>query len=296
MAYTLEQGSSGLNAETIDSMVKQVAARTYKLRQAVSVVPTSSLDNTFFRKDPTILTGGATADIKGVPFGASFPTGKPKFERLSVRNLKFAFEDNIAWELIKGSAIDIQARTVFSITEGVVNAWDLYAWDILSQSQNFASSLIIQSYSIANSKYWNGSSAAIVNDLGAARRMIGDKNYDNSNTLTFVSTRDLQSINDYVHSKGAQYSTLGQDAAVNGRIMRLAGTTLVETPTVTSSFALMLVPKTCATYYEFESLKSTTIEDPYKSLTIRVVEEGAIGITDPLSIVIIRGTQGVDGL
>ena len=147
-----------------------------------------------------------------------------------------------------------------------------------------------------NGNYWNGSSAAIVNDLMAARRLIGDKFYDDSNTLTFISLRDHQSAVNYLHSKGAQYNTLGEDMAVNGKVARVAGTTFVVTPTVTASFALMVVPKTCATWKSFEDLKSTTINDPYKSLTIRVVEEGQVELTDPLAIVLIRGTQGVDGL
>src|SRR3990167_4737744 len=243
MAYTLEQGSSGLDAETIDAMVKQIAARTYKFKQAVSIIPTSSLDNTFFREDPTILTGQANAAIKGVPFGAAFPSMHPKWERLSVRNIKFAAEDNIAWETIKGSAIDIQARIVIKLTDAVVKAVDDYIFDQLSQDRDFASSLLIQSYSISSDKYWNGTSAAIVNDLGAARRLIGDKFYDNSNTLTFISPRDHQSVVDYLHSKGAQYNSLGEDMAINGKVARVAGTTLVETPTVTASYALMVVPK-----------------------------------------------------
>ena len=96
----------------------------------------------------------------------------------------------------------------------------------------------------------------------------------------------------YVHDHGAQYDTFAEDVAKNGKVGRLAGTTFVITPSIPTSYAIMLVPKICATYNEFESLKSTTINDPYKSLTIRVVEEGSISLTDPLAIVVISGTQG----
>lgn len=296
MAYTLEQGSQALNREDVDAMVKQIAAQTYKFKQAVSIVGTDSLDNTFFREDPTVLTGSGTANIKGVPFGATIPTAHPKWERLSSRVLAFKIEDNIAWEIMKGSVIDMQARTIIKLTAAVVKTVDDYIYDQLSQSNNFAQSLEIQSYSISLDKYWNGASAAIVKDLGAARRLIGQKFYDNTNTLTFVSSRDMQSINDFIHNKGAQYEKLGEEAAVNGRILRLAGTTLVENQSTTASYALMVTPKICATYKEFVPLTTVTIEDPLKSWTVRVAEEGVVERTDPLAIVVIRGTQGVDGL
>ena len=298
MAYTLEQGSRGLDAETIDAMVKQTAARSFKFKQAVSIIPTSALDQTFFREDPTILSGGANASFEGVPFGAAFPHASPKWEQATVRVTKFAAEDNIAWEFIKGSAIDIQARKIIKLTEGVVKAVDDYIFGELTQdaTDNFNNITLIQSYSISADNYWNGTSAAIVNDIGAVRRLVGEANYETTNTLLFVSPRDHQSIMSYVHDKGAQYNTFGEDVAKNGRVGRLAGATIVETQTMVASFALLVVPKTCATYKEFESLKSTTINDPYKSLTIRVVEEGAIELTDPKAIVLIRGTQGVHNL
>src|SRR3990167_3139421 len=107
MAYTLQQGSTSLEAETVDAMVKQIAARTFKFKQAVSIVPTSSLTQRFFREDPTILTGGANASIRGVPYGAAFPNISHKTEEATVANVPFKAEGNIAWEFIKGSAIDI---------------------------------------------------------------------------------------------------------------------------------------------------------------------------------------------
>jgi len=296
MAYTLQQGSTSLEAETVDAMVKQIAARTFKFKQAVTIVPTSSLTNTFFREDPTILAGGANASIEGVPYGADFPNMSPKWEQATVKNIKFAATDNIAWEFIKGSAIDIMARKIIKVTEAVVKAVDDYIWGELTQDRAFDSSLLIQSFSISSDKYWNGTSAAIVYDLGAARRLIGEKNYETGNLIAFISPRDHQSAVDYLHSKGAQYNSLGEEMALNGRVAKVAGITLVESQSVSASFALVVVPKTCATYKEFESLKSTTINDPYKSVTIRVVEEGAIELTDPLAIVLIRGTQGVHQL
>lgn len=291
MAYTLENGSRGLDAETIDAMVKQIAAQTYKFKQAVSIIPTSSLDNTFFREDPTVLTGQPNAPIKGVPFGATFPSMSPNWEKKTVRVVKFAAENNIFWESIKGSAIDQSARIIIKLTQGVTKAVDDYIWDQLTESRNFAASFAIQTYSITLGRYWDVASAAIINDLMQASRLIAEANYDTSNLMAFVSPKDKQYIMKFLSDKGAQFPSLAQDVTVNGSIGKLAGIQLIESNSVTASFALVVVPKTCATYKEFESLKSTTITDPYKSLTIRVVEEGTIELTDPNAIVLIRGTQ-----
>jgi len=294
MAFTLEQGSQSLNAFEVDSMVKQIAAQTYKFKQAVLISPTSSLDNIFFRENPAVLTTTTGINsIKGVPFGAAIPSAHPKWERLSSRVLAFKLEDNIAWEVMKGSIIDIQARTIIKLTAAVVKTVDDYIFDIISQSQAEATALAIQSFAILNSLNgrWDESSAAIVDNLMSARRLLANKFYDDSNTLTFVSPRDNQSIMTYLHNKGAQYNTLAQDIAVNGKTVNVAGTTLVVSPSVVASFALMVVPKVCATYKEFVSLRTVTIEDPLKSWTIRVAEEGVVELTDPLAIVLIKNTQ-----
>ena len=306
MAFTLEAGSKALDKEVIDAMVKQIQLRTFKFKQAVSIVPTSGLSHVFIREDPLILTGGANAPIEGTPFGADFAKMRPKWEERTVRIVPFKAEDNIAWETLKGSVIDIQARTVIKLTEAVVKAIDDYIYGEVTEDATdeslgagvggFDQSLEVQSFSLAADNYWNGTSAAIVNDIGACRTLLSDANYDDSNALLFVSPRDHQSIMTYVHDKGAQYNSFGEDVAKNGRVGRLGGVTIVETPTVNASFALMLVPKICATYNEFESLKSTTINDPFKSITIRIVEEGSISLTDPLAVVVIRGTQGIHQL
>lgn len=296
MAFTLGTGSQSLNELLVDSLVKQTAARTYKIKQVVSIVPTSALDHTFFRADPAILTGQANASIQGVPFGAAIPQVNEKYEAATARVLKFAAESNIAWEYIKGSAIDIMARKIFKATESCVNAVDTYLWNQLTQDRDFGTSLLIQSYSISADRYWNGTSAAIAYDVGVMKRRIGEKYYDTSNVVLFVSPRDEQSIADYLHSKGSQYADLGQSVVLSGEVTKIAGARIVVTPTVTASFALMVVPNICATVKQFEELKSTTITDPYKSVTVRIVEEFAFELTDPLAVVLARGTQGVHNL
>jgi len=262
--------SSTIRKEVIDSMVKQIAERAYKFKQAVAIVPTSAWTNTFFREETTIPAGKSGNATSGIPRGANFPQYSIKWKQVKARIVKHGLEESIPWEDILSDDINVQARTIIKLTNGVTKSVD--------------------------EEYWNGASAAIINDLMTASRLIALENYDTSDLLCFISPRDKQSIMNYLADKGAQWMPIATDIATNGRIAKVAGITLIESNSVTASQALVVKPKMCATYKELVSLRSTTIEDPYKSLKIRIVEEGTVELTDPKTVVIIKGTQGVDGL
>ena len=287
--YLSEVVHAVLRKEVIDSMVKQTAAQTYKFKQAVSIVPTSAWKNTFFREGTSVLKGNTGNTTKGIPRGSNFPQDKVNWQEITVRIIKYGLETNIPWEDIISGEINVQARSIIRLTAGVVKAVDDQIWDELTESRS--GSGVIQSFAITAGKTWNATSAAIVDDLMKASELISLQNYDVGNLLCFVSPKDKRSIMNYLHDKGAQYNQLGEDIARNGAIAKVAGITLIESNSVTTSFALVLKPKVCATYKELVSLRSTTIDDPYKSLKIRVVEEGTIELTDPLAIVLINNTQ-----
>jgi len=292
MAYDIQTGHTdrAIRSEVIDSMVKQVAERSYKFKQACAIVSTSAWKNTFFREDPTILTGQTGNLVSGIPRGAAFPQQTVKWEEVSVRIVKYGLEDNIAWEDIIAGDINIQARVIIKLTEGVVKGVDDAIWNSLTQTVLTDSSLRVQSYAIANGYQWNAASAAIIDDLMGASRYIAQQNYDVSDLMCFVSPRDKQSIMKWLTDKGTQFNSLANDIAANGRIGKLVGIQLVESNSVAASFALLVKPKTCATYKELVSLRSTTVEDPYRSLKIRVVEEGVVELTDPLCVVVLKNT------
>jgi len=291
--------STVLRKEVVDSMVKQTAARTYKFRQALAVVPTSAWTNTFFREDLTVLSGAFGLGVE-IPRGANFPQASPKWEEVSTRIIKFGLESNIPWESILSSDFNVQSRTIIRITEGVVKGVDDRQWDGLTQASKDndrlpggdAGNIRIQSFALLYDKSWNGGSSAIIDDIFRASELIATKgNYDVSNLICFISPRDKRSILNYMANKGSQWMPIATDIAKNGRIGRIAGVTLVESQSVTASYALVVKPKTIATWKALVPLRSTTIEDPYKSLTIRVVEEGVLELTDPLAAVLIKGTQ-----
>ena len=292
--YPLEDGVTGIRKEVIDSMVKQTAARSYKFKQAVAIIPTSAWNNTFFREDLTVPAGQTGNATKGIPRGANFPQATVSWQEVTVKIVKHGLEENIAWEDILSDNINVQARTIIRLTEGVVKSVDDDIWDAISQTQGTGANIVIQSFAILDSANgtWDESSAAIIDDLMQASELISTNgNYDVSNLLCFISPRDHRSIKNYLADKGAQWQGIATEVATNGRVGKVAGITLVESNSVTASYALVVKPKTCATFKQLVSLRSTTINDPYKSLKIRVVEEGVVELTDPLAICLIKGTQ-----
>lgn len=293
MAYTTTIGSAtqGIRAEVVDAMVKQTAAAEYKFKQACAVVPTNAWKNTFFREDPTIGSGPAGNVFKGVPRGAAFPHSDTSWQEVSVRIVKHAVETNIPYEDIISGEIDVQARTIIRRTAEIVKSVDDDIWNTLTEGLNPS---LTSSFSVVNGTThgcWDTTSGAIIDDLMHASRIIAENNYDVSDLMCFVSPYDKQSIMSYLASKGAQFPSIATDVANNGRIGRLAGITLVESNSVTPSWALVLKPKTCATFKQLVPLTTATTEDPLKSWRIRIVEEGVVELTDPMCIVAIKNTR-----
>jgi len=293
--YPIETGTSNkaVRKEVIDNMIKQVAARAFKFKQAVAVVSSSADKGTFWREDLSISSGPTGNAFKGIPRNAAFPHSETNWQEVSVRMVKFGTEMNIPWEDIISGKLSVLARNLIRRTEEVVKAVDDYIWDELTGTLQTGSDLQFNSFAITSGYSWNFSSAAIIDDLMRASQLISTNgNYDVGNLLCFVSPRDHRSIKKWVYDKGAQWQNLAQGVAVNGTIGNLAGITIVESASVTSSYALVVKPKTCATYLQNVPLQSEQQTDAFKSLRIRVVERGAIEITDPKAIVLISNTQG----
>lgn len=295
--YDTQSGSSPIRAEVVDSMVKQIAERAYKFKQAVAIVPTSAWKNTFFREQTDIPAGQTGNATKGIPRGANFPQYALSWQEVSVRIVKHGLEDNIPWEDILSDDINVQARTIIRLTEGVVKSVDDDIYSSLTEAQTGASigtaTLVIQSYAIDQGATgrWDETSASIVNDFMQASRLIAEANYDTSDLICFINPYQHQYLIKYLSDKGAQYPSISQDVTTNGRIGRLAGINLVVSNSVSTSFALVVKPKVCGTYKELVSLRSTTVDDPYKSVKVRVVEEGVVELTDPLAVCLISNTQ-----
>ncbi len=282
-------GETTLRAQFFDKAIKQITKERYVMKQAVSIIPTSAWINFFWRENQTHLAGLTGNTIGGIPRGAEFPQASAEWDRVSTVLTKYGLEDNISWEDLKTDEIGVQTRTAIKLAEAVAHAVDTAIYNGITQDGDWSD---IQSFTIGTTNFWNGSSAAILDDLFQAAEKLKDFNYPTDNLLCFVNARDKRSIMKYLADQGAQFPQIATGVALNGEIGKLAGIRLIESRSVDASRALVVVPKRCATWKETQALATTTKEDPYKSITVRVVEMGTLQLTDPNAVVLIGGTEG----
>lgn len=276
-----------LRSRFYDKTVKGFAMAQYKFKQVVTVSSTSAWKNFFYREDPAVLTGQTGNAVKGIPRGADFPHAVKSWTQVQATIQKYGLETTIFWEDILADDLDVQERSLRRIAEGVTKAVDDEIWVQLGGTGTIAG---INSFAITG-RGWDESSGTIIDDIMKARMVIAQNNYDTSELKVLVSPKDYRSMMNYIAEKGAQFPSFGEQVARNGNAGTLAGVDIIVSNSVTASNALVVVPRICATWKELVPLKTTTIEDPYKKLTIRAVEEGITQLTDPLSCCLIVGTQ-----
>lgn len=291
MAYDQYNGTAGIRKEVIDGQLKYILPKKFVFRQALNIDSTGGWKNTFFREDPTVLastkTTAMTSDgFKNAARGADFEQASVAWEEVSTRILKFAAEDNLHWEDVLSDDIDVEGRTIIRIAEAIAKSEDSYIWNGLTTDT------AIQTITIAQTKHWTGSSAAIIDNLMEAKENLKDYGYSTDNLICFISPRDERAIAKWITDKGAQFNSISNSTALNGEVPGIAGFRFVVSENVAASAALVVVPKRCATLKELESLKTETIDDPGKSRTIRAWEFVTLQVTEPLAIVKINNTQG----
>lgn len=271
---------------TIDGKVKGFAMRKYRFKQVLTIETSGSWRNYFFREDQSTLSSPAGNNIKGIPRGAEFPQASVSWEQVKSTIEKYGLEDTIPWEDVISDEIDVENRTLIRIAEGVVKSVDDEIWDVLTESQSPSA---IQS--VNASEPWDSSDAAIFDDLGAAKEKLGDYNYPTDNLICFISPKDQRSLDSYIFSKGAQAPQMGNQAALNGSVGKVNGVTFVVSNSVTASYALVVVPKRCATWKQLVPLQTDVEDKKFKGRTITACEMGVTQLTDPKACVLISGTQ-----
>ena len=288
-----EIGSTILRKEIVSGVIKGRADASYKFKQAVSINTTNAWDNSFFREDSAALASQTGYPSK-ISRGGNFPQASVNWTKHIKTIEKYGLEDNIIWEDILTDNINVQARTLFKIADGVAKAVDDQIWDDLTENRNpvdMQSFSVFSTNSPISGRPWDVASAAIIDDLMKAKQLIGQFNYPTNNLMCFISERDHRSIIKFLTDSGAQYPSISEATATNGKVGKLVGIQFIVSNSVTASFALVVVPKVVATWQAAVPLSTDVTEDPFKSVRVRAVEEGVLQITDPSASVLIEGTQ-----
>jgi len=286
-----EIGGITLRKEVVDSVIKGFAERSYKFKQAVSISTTNAWKESFFRETATALSGQTGNAVKGIPRGASFPQATPEWTKVASYVEKYGLEDFIHYEDIISDDVDVQTRVLYKLSEGVVKAVDDEIWDKLTESQSPSEIQEVAITAGATTGAWDTASASIIDNLMNAKQLIGEYNYSTNNLMAFISEKDHRSIVNYLAGKGSQFPKIGEDMAENGRVGKLAGIQLVVSNSVTASYAMVCVPKICATWKQAVALASDVKVEAFKGTRIRVCEMGTTQLTDPKAVVLISNTQ-----
>jgi hypothetical protein len=276
-------GEDTLRATAYDIAIKQIANYSYKFKQLVSVVKSSSWKNYFFREGTTIPTGQEGNAIKGIPRGADFPNAVLSWEQISSRIEKYGLSSSIDHEDIIAGNIDMRNRTILRIAEGVARAVDTEIFNVLSENLTVTN---IQA-GVLQGGYWNETSAAIIKDLAKMKAQV-KAYYDNASDFALVIHPDNEpNILHYIYEKGAQATQSGQ-AAFNGQIGNPAGVRIITSSVVPASYGLFVVPKKCATWKELMSLQTDTETKKFKGDKITACEYGVTELHEPKQVVLLQ--------
>ena len=278
-----ETGEDALRATSYDLAIKQIANYTYKMKQLVSVVSSSSWKNYFFREQTAVLEGQSGNAIKGIPRGADFPNAVLSWEQVASRISKYGLSAMIDHEDIIAGNIDMRNRTILRIAEGVAKAVDTEIYAVVSEDETPSN---IQTGTLQGG-YWDETSAAIIKDLAKMKAQV-KAYYDNANDFAVVIHPDTEPyILHYIYEKGAQAQQAGQ-TAFNGQIGNPAGVRVITSSVVSASYALFCVPKTCATWKQLMALQTDTKVDTFKGDTITACEYGVTELHEPKQVVLLQ--------
>ncbi len=272
-----ETGEDTLRATTYDLAIKQIANYSYKFKQLVSVVSSASWKNYFFREQTDVPEGQSGNAIKGIPRGADFPNAVLSWEQVASRIDKYGLSSTIDHEDIIAGNIDTRNRTILRIAEGVAKAVDTEIYTVTSTDSDILTGTL-------QGGYWDETSAAIIKDLAKMKAQVKTY-YDNAQDFALVVHPDTEPhILHYIYEKGAQATQSGQKA-FNGQIGSPAGVRIITSSVVAASYALFVVPKTCATWKQLMPLETDTKTDRFKGDTITACEYGVTEVHEPKQIV-----------
>jgi hypothetical protein len=278
-----ETGEDVLRATSYDLAIKQIAQYSYKFKQLVSVVTSSSWKNYFFREQTTIPTGESGNAIKGIPRGAEFPNAVLSWEQVASRIEKYGLSATIDHEDLIAGNIDMRNRTVLRIAEGVAKAVDTEISVVVSENWTASN---IQSGTLQGG-YWDESSAAIIKDLAVMKAQV-QAYYDQAKDFAVViNPATAPNILHYIYEKGAQAASSGQ-SAFNGEIGKPAGVSVITSAVVPASYALFVVPKTFATWKQLMPLQTETKTEAFIGDRIKACEYGVTELHEPKQVVLLQ--------
>ena len=289
-------GDITLRKEFIDTAVKAVALREYKLRTLCTVDSSSAYTESYWREtntDPTSVGVATIANgkLKGTPALAPFTAGSVTWTKVTGINEKYAVEGLIAYEDAQMNYLPMIERTVLRLGRGVSKAVDDQVAAVMLASAG-------NTFAITAGNEWD--SATIANrdpiyDILYGIDMIRKDNLDALNGDGYLVLNGTDYTNLISNSKIMNNPTFKTaDVVSNGVVGEVCGLKIMVTESleVTAPDVAYIVIKNAAMVWKSVTpLTVQQIEDPGIKTTIRCWEIGHCQMVSPNAVVRITNTR-----
>ena len=284
-------GQSLLFGENISRIVTVFDAKKFKLKPLLMNVKSNNWTETYYKEDPTILTAKGTRNIKEIGRLSEFPTLEASWSKVSAEHFKYGGEGEISIEDILTDAINVQARTLDKISEGIVNSVDIAIYAALTAETNTAGTVNAVAY-------WDADASSTrdpIQDILRGEQAMMENNYDAlAGGILLLNPHDYASL--MMNSKvinNPSFKTA--DIVSNGRVGMIAGLTIVVTTSVTDDEAMIIINQKTATWQSVQDLNTAVISNDKDTAGIKVLIRswliGQIQIIHPKSMYTIENTE-----
>jgi hypothetical protein len=274
----------------IEKTVRGFSLTEYIFKNDCLVSAMSGDSVRWYQETAADLTITAPSYIQDVSRLAAFPTVEVSWTRNTSYVKKYAAEDFISMEDIKGADIDVVARTLLRLTRAVTKQVDNDIWNVMTQNQTPATINTVACNAPWNIASWTG--VDIIEDLMDAKMQISNYGYNPEGASLYLSPTDYKSMVTWlISSKGSSIPAFASDKVSSGTVMQILGLNVKVSLNVTTSGAAVVIPNTACTWKEHTAITSKAIEDVGLGTKFRVYELGIAILTDPRAVTYITGTQ-----
>jgi len=273
----------------IDKLAKGFAEEEYTMLAECQVSSMTGDSIRWYQKTAGTLTATSPSEIKNVSPLSVPATLEVSWTRNTSYPKKYFVEGFISMEDIKSADLDVLATTLRDLTRSIVKARNDDVWDVLSESQSPSNIQTFATTAIGGDQ-WDAASAAgnPVLDLLHAKKLIYDNYYNPEGATLLLDPLGYRHLVDWlITGKGSSIPGFSSEKIKTGVVMQILGLNVKVSTSVTTDYAMVIVPKRAATYKEQFAITSRIIKEEGIGSKIRVWTAGITYVTDPKCIVLI---------
>ena len=298
MTYYPGSDSANLRFEEIDSVIRGIMEQNFIMKNLVDTVQVSEWKSSYFRESiktfANLVSNSQNRTPQGVPRMTDFPEDEVLFEKITARQLKFAAAATISLEDSLSSVIDNEMRHSARIANRIVGLIDTHVWNTLAQVSAAGVPTATDIYGINTYSPWSNPylpSRRPAEDLLVAKATIGNSALQSYRANTAVINPLDGAYVASADSVVTGFSQSGSNLVKTGQVGELSGLAIVESPTVTADYALVLQSKVCGTFQQLKDLETAVVPNPLISKKIRAALEGVCQLKAPRAVCLISNTR-----